>query len=337
MKRQADSILTTITSQGWGDRAASQLDATWRGHVRQVAADSVLLVGAEGGAIRLVTQEIGDGPLYVVVNQNAAATWRSLPLGLYAWRSEHNLHLGDHVTVRLPERPPWESTLSWWRKDCPLGDALLARRLALLSDWLMARAPEDTLAAVLPDLLTSGSTAEKANQRADLPPQVRLFHWRAGSIFDLLWPALASGDMAIAESAVKLLTELDQRSPSSGDSFMLGWIAGTQLWSKFLTEGCGLRAKSLLLRLTRTVAERTGQLGQALLLNALQDRWGAHWHDLYAALSAQRTANGSSDLNSLQNQLFAVAHAWLAQDPVAASAALAGFVMPFLWYQRFML
>ncbi len=70
MKRQADSILTTITSQGWGDTAASQLDGTWRGYVRQVTADSVLLVGADGGAIRLVTQEIGDGPLYLKSPKN---------------------------------------------------------------------------------------------------------------------------------------------------------------------------------------------------------------------------------------------------------------------------
>jgi len=335
MKALSPAISTTLTSKQWGDLAALALHANWRGHIRHVTANHILLVGVEGGVIRLVKEEIECGPLTVLVNQQQATAWSTLPLGLYVWRNGHTLRLGDDLTVRLPDSWPSDSTLSWWRADYPLTNVILGRRLALLSDWLMARAPEDTIAGVLPDLLAAGNTAEQAHQRADLPREVRLFRWRVGRIVNLLWPALASGDMAMAERAVKWLVVLDQSQDA--DTFMLGCIAGTQLWSEFLSKSSGLQAKSVLRRITRTLAEETNPLGQALLFNALDNHWDQAWHELYLALAAETTATGRSDVQSLRFLLFATANKWITQDRDTAYAALAGVVLPFLWYQRFIM
>ncbi|MGB0388874.1 MAG: hypothetical protein ACPGWR_28975 [Ardenticatenaceae bacterium] len=341
MKGQRYFISKTITSEGWGEVAASRLGAGWEGYVWGVDAESVLLVDSEDGVIRLVTPEIGDGAFHVVVEQGSATLWGALTMikrGLYASCDGDQLRLGDELTVRLPHSAPWESGLSWWRENCPIAGPAIGRDLAILSDWLMARAPEESLGGLLPDLLAPGDTADKAAKRLDLSREVRLYRWRAGRILDTLWPALASGDIAVAEAAIHRLTGLDTRSPSSGDCFMLGVIAGTQLWSEFLIEGSGLRAKSLLVRLTRTFSEHTGPLGRALLLNALENRWDIRWHTLYAALTPSAKARQPrSHPHHSHNQLLSVAGAWLAQDKVAASAALAGLVMPFLWYQRFLL
>jgi hypothetical protein len=40
--------------------------------------------------------------------------------------------------------------------------------------------------------------------------------------------------------------------------------------------------------------------------------------------------------HDLQERVETVAAEWLAQDEVTGSAALAGVVVPFLWYQRFL-
>ncbi len=337
MKALFPALSTTITSKCWGDLAALALHANWRGHVRHVTAKDVLLVGVEGAVIRLVKEEMKSGPFAILVNQEQITKWETLSLGLYTWRSGHTLRLGDDMTIRLPDCLPSDSSLSWSRTDYPLTEVNLARRLALLSDWLMARAPEDTIAGVLPDILARSNTADKAHLRADLPREVRLFRKRVSRIIDLLWPALALGDMAIAEKAVKSLVVLDDGLSSTGDAFMLGCIAGLQLWSEFLTRGSGLHVESVLRRMTRTLAEQTNVLGQAFLFNALDNHWDYAWHELYLTLTAQTTVTGASDVQSLQNQLFTTANKWIAQDRDTAYASLAGFVLPFLWHQRFIM
>jgi hypothetical protein len=114
---------------------------------------------------------------------------------------------------------------------------------------------------------------------------------------------------------------------------MLGLIAGMQLWPEFLSESSGLRLDTLLRRLTRSVIERTSLLSRAILTEALEaHRWGVHWHNLHYAL----TATGPYP-DALWDNISAVASAWLDQDEDAASAAMGGIVLPFLWYQRHLL
>ena len=144
-------------------------------------------------------------------------------------------------------------------------------------------------------------------------------------------PALAVGELATAETALASLAGLGPGDPPAGDCFLLGLIAGAQFWPGFLTEGSGLRAPSLFRRLARTVAERTTPLSQATLGGALAGHWLPPRHALHHALTARgRTADemriGIED---------AAAH-WLAQDEWAAGSSLAGFVVPFLWYQHFL-
>ncbi len=323
-----------FTAQSWGDVAAAQLGTAWLGRVWQGSASSLLLVDQAGEPLRLVTAEIGDGPFHVVVPDEMAGGWAALPRGLYSWRVGKELWLGDDLTLRLPDAAPWPSTLHWKRDEIDVEAGLVSRHLALLGDWLLARAPEGSLAGVLPDLLATGEplTPQAAN-RPYLPMAERLFRWRAARALGDLLPALAIGDLAAAENAVNHLAGLGEGEPPAGDWFVLGFVAGVRLWPEFLSEGSGLRAASLLQRLVRSVEERTTLLGRATLAAALeQERWDARWHTLHAALTADDRYPDEA-----HERLLAVATRWVEQDDVGATAGLGGLVIPFLWYQRFFL
>ncbi len=326
--------ITVFRAASWGDIAAERLSVAWLGRVWESDVHSLLLVDRDGLVVRMVNTGLGNGPFDVVVPDAMAESWAALPRGLYAWRVGKELWLGDHLTLRLPSAEPWPSTLFWQRERLPTDERTLARHLALLADWLLARAPDATIAGLLPELLVAGGPlAKEVADRPHLPMRERLFRWRAARALGSLLPALASGDLATAETSVNHLAGLGTGTPPLGDWFVLGLVAGIQLWPEFLSEGSGLRADSLLQRLVRSVAERTSLLGRALLVAALDEhRWGATWHALHAALLADGPHAGDP-----RERIEREAAAWLAQDEAVASAALSGLLLPFLWHQRFFL
>ncbi|MDQ4075909.1 MAG: hypothetical protein M3220_06630 [Chloroflexota bacterium] len=318
----------------WGDIAAARFDSAWLGRVWESQEQSLLLVDQAGEVIRLVTAEIGDGPFHVVVPDAMAKQWEQFPRGLYGWRVGQEVWLGDDLTLHLPEAGSWQSTLRWKREEIGVDKEVISRHLALLGDWLLARAPEGSLAGVLPDLLaTGGGLPREVADRPYLPTQKRLFRWRAARALGAFLPSVTRGDLAAAEEAVNHLAGLGNGQPPAGDWFMLGFMAGVQLWPEFLSEGSGLRGEALLQRLVRSVTERTSLLGRATLSAALDEhRWDARWHTLHAAL----TATGLYP-DQLRDDITRVAAEWLEQDEAAASAGLGGIAVPFLWYQRFLL
>jgi hypothetical protein len=318
-----------LGTSSWGDLASSRLHANWLGRVWEADETSLLLVGRDGEVIRFVTPEIGDGPFHVVAPRAAAEEWRNLPRDQYVWRVGHDLWIGDDLTLHLPTGQPWASNLHWPEATEGADEEVISRHLALLADWLLARGPEGSLAGVLPELLVAGGPIGKDADRPYLPLHARLFRWRAARVLGDLFPALAGGDMAAAEEAVNSLAGLGPGTPPAGDSFMLGFIAGVQLWPRFLSEGSGLRDSALLKRLVRSVVERTSLLGRATLAVALEDHWDARWHELCAALIA-----AESYPDDLRNRLLQIATEWLEQDEPTANGALSGLVMPFLWHQR---
>lgn len=321
----------TLVAQEWGEGAAALLDAHWLARVWEADTQSVVLVDQQGEIVRLVTETLGNGPFHVVVPHTDTTAWATLPRSLYAWRVGQALWFGDSLTLRLPTASPWPSALSWEPSSDPRAAEALARHLAWLADWLLARAPEGTIASLLPDLVASGNATERAVRRDDLPLTTRLFGWRAARILDSLLPALAVGDLATAESIVHSLAGLGPGAPPAGDWFMMGLMAGIPLYPAFLAEGSGLRPKSLLQRLARGMTERTSLLGRAYLLTAMQGQWAERWHTLHAALTA---TEGYSDAR--RDHVTELAAIWLAQDESAAGSALAGVVLPFLWHQRFL-
>ncbi|MBA3532628.1 MAG: DUF2877 domain-containing protein [Ardenticatenales bacterium] len=318
----------TIRALDWGELAASRLGANWLARVWEATPESLLLVDQSGEVVHLVTPAIGNGPFRVVVPEEAAARWESLPRDFYTWRVRGDLWLGDNLTLSLPEQSPWSSALSWEGPPATVDEILLSRHLALLGDWLMARAPEATIGGILPDLL---NMEPPSRHLSDLPGTERLFRWRASRALTAFLESMVSGDLAAGERAVNSLAGLGPGSPPVGDSFILGFMAGVQLWPEFVRQGSGLRISGLLPRLARSAAERTSPLGRASLLAALGGQWSARWHELYAAL----TANGPY-ADEIHRQIEQVAALWLAQDKGEGSAALTGVVIPFLWFQRFL-
>lgn len=320
-----------LAAQSWGDLAAARLAPNWLGRVWESDAQTVLLVDGDGQVVRLVTDRIGDGPFHLVVPDAVAGRWERLPRNLYCWRVGQALWFGDSFTLYLPSTPPWQSTLTWERDVLDVDETVVARHLALLADWLLARAPEGSMPGVLPELLASGKPLGKAADRPDLPLTQRLFRWRSARVLGDFLPAIAAGDLAAAETAVNSLAGLGAGSPPAGDHFLLGFMAGVALWPEFIEESSGLNARTLLQRLARSVAERTSLLGDTTIRAALEGRWSAPWHALQHALTNTHVRPDEQRLSIEQ-----LAAAWIEQDEPTGSAALAGLVVPFLWYQRFL-
>ena len=159
--------MEALTAQGWGDLAAARLRPDWLGHVAEVAPEGVVLIAQQGELLRLVPAALGNGPFSILLPDEAASAWATLPHSLEARyvADPPSLLLGDGLTLRLPASPPWQSRLSWRQEEAFAPDELLSRHLALLGDWLLARAPESTLASLLPDLLATGSSMERAARR----------------------------------------------------------------------------------------------------------------------------------------------------------------------------
>lgn len=308
---------------GWGDLAAAQLHHNMLLRVWEVEAQSVLLVGdpAAGEVVRLVGDEVGHGPLHLIVAAPEAA-FAALRRGTWVWRVGRELWFGDSLTLRLPDVDPWPSALTW--TEVPLDEVTLRRRLTWLADALLARAPEGDFGGLLPELVVSGTVTD----RSDLDPQERLLRWRAGRVLTSLMPALAQGDVAQAEQAVNWAAGLGPGSPPAGDRFLLGLLAGLRLWPAFL-EATGLNQETLVRRLARSAAERTGILGGAMLRAAQRGAYGEDWHRL-AAILQHEDACGDERRQALEDEVLV----WLENEGVLGSSALAGLVLPLLWEQR---
>lgn len=317
-------IIARANAISWGERAAAQLHHDWLARVWTSEAEGALLLTDDGEMVRIVPHTIGDGDFYLVLDADAPPLQRLIPRGTYAWRVGNELWIGDSLTVRLPESPPWSGALDWRAFDTP--PDVLARRLAWLGDALLARAPEGSFAGLLPELLAE----QPMSDRADLPRDLRLFRWRAARVLRGLMPALQNGDMRTVETLTNRAAGLGPGSPPAGDHFLMGLIAGLRLWPAVI-EASGLRVEPVLKRMIAGAAERTSLLGWMLLNDALNHVYAEPWHHLAALLREPPDARPPDEQ---REALMALLQAWLKRPDALASSGLAGFLLPFLWDQR---
>lgn len=320
----------TLRAQSWGQLAATYVQEGWVGQLWEANEQGIILVDVQGCLIHLVTPLRGEGPFNIVLPPASLPSRQGLHPRLRTWRSGDDLWIGEGLVLRLPSTPPWSSTLDW-SQERPVTPETLGRHLALLADWLMARAPEATLGGLLPELLIPERTPREIAARPDLNPAACLFRRQVAQCLKTLLPALVEGDLAHAERAMSYVAGLGPGMPPAGDYVALGLVAGLHLWTPFMEEGSGLHVEALGRRLLRIAAERTTRLGCATLQAALEGHWGQRWHILYYALTQ---ADRYPDRQWAR--IEQIAAGWLAQELSGASAALSGLLLPFLWHQRFL-
>jgi hypothetical protein len=326
MNRPKNSPARELNARRWGNRAAMTLQHDWVGWVQQRTADEIILADNEANVIRLVTVECDDGPHNLVLPSLQGL--ESVNEGRYVMCVHRTLWFSN-IALRLPTTTAWDSTLFWQTPATPAVSEHTARHLALMADWLLARAPEGTFAALIPDLLVAGRLTATVAHRTDLPAASRLFLVQVAETLSFFMPALTEGNMAAVEQGATQLAGLGDGTLPAGTAFLIGMVAGLRLWEPFCEEGSGLQAAGIIHRLTRGHATATTSLGDALLRAANDHAWEARWHTLHAALTA---APGNSD--DQRNYLRMLATAWLDYNPALASASLAGLLLPFLWHQH---
>ena len=322
--------VTHVETEGWEALAAERLNRAWLGRLRLRRGQTPLLIDQEGYPLHFVTEEADLAPYALLVCESVLARITQLPHDLYAWRVGQELWLGDDLTLHLPVDAPWESLLDW-RAPNAGEEVEVGRLLALLSDWLMARTPEGSVSSLMGELLARDESAEgPLPDRPDLDRSARLLRWRASRLLTELMGALAEGRVAEVEGVGAHLAGLGGTDLPLGDQYVMGLVAGARLWPRFLLEGSGLHVEPVLQRMVRAMRFRTTPLSSMLLATTLEaGRWGWRWHALHAAL---HRLDGFPD--ERRDALFGLAGEWVAARPERASAALAGFVAPFLWHQR---
>jgi len=298
----------------------------WVGWVQQRTPNELILVDNDANVIRVVTSDCDDGPLNLVVPDMRGL--EGVNEGRYVMCVNRTLWFGK-IALQLPTATAWDSTLFWQAPVSPTAMEHTARHLALLADWVLSRAPEGTLAALVPDLLTDSHLTATVVNRTDLPLASRLLLVQAAEILSYFMPALTDGDMSVVEQGATQLAGLGEGTFPAGTAFLIGMVAGLRLWAPFLDDGSGLLPEGVIHRLTRGHAHHTTFLGDALLRAADDYAWEARWHTLHAALTA---APHYSD--EQRNYLRMLTTAWLDYNPNLASASLAGLLLPFLWHQH---
>jgi hypothetical protein len=326
MMRPNNSPSTDLHALRWGNRAAMTLQHDWVGWVQKRSGHELILVDNDSNVIRLVTPETDDGPLNVVI-----PSWRAVEgvnEGRYVMCVHKTLWFGN-LAVHLPDIVAWDSTLFWQAPTTLQGVKHAARHLALLADWLFARAPEGTIAALVPELLLDNRLTAVVSTRTDLPLSDRTVLVNATEVLSFMMPALTDGDMSVVEQGARQLVGLGDGTFPVGAALLIGLVAGLRFWNPFLDEGSGLHPDGVTHRLTRGHLHHTTFLGNAMLLAADNDEWEARWHSLHAALAAPPRADEQQ-----REYLRMLATAWIEHDPDVGSASLAGLLLPFLWHQH---
>lgn len=216
-----------------------------------------LLVGDE--VIALVTPEVGDGPLNVVV-AGEADLFAALEAGAAATLTAEEIAVGD-LRVELAGAAVWEPRPDW--PALRARRAVIARRLPFLRAALRA-APTGSLLALLDPSL------------GRLPAAIEGVGWRALAALRAGW----DGDVVRLREGVAALAGLGSGLTPAGDDLLCGWMLGAWLAHP--------QPESLCQTIVEESAGRTTALAAALLRAAARGECSAAWHRLFDVLGARR-------------------------------------------------
>lgn len=255
---RSQKYVVTLFAQSLSLTVAAQLRAgPQSGRVLTVSARACnLLAGDE--VVALVTPDVGDGPLNVVV-AGEAGLFAALEPGAAAALTAEGIAVGS-LRVGLAGAVVWEPRPDW--PALRARHATIAQRLPLLRAALRA-APAGSLLALLdPSMGALPAAIERVGRRA-------LAALQAG------W----AGDMARLREGAAALAGLGGGLTPAGDDFLCGWMLGAWLAHP--------HPEALCRAVVEESAGRTTALAAALLRAAARGECGAAWHGLFDALGAR--------------------------------------------------
>lgn len=250
------------------------------------------LVTASSDVVALVTPEVGNGSLNVVVDA-LPGVWTGIEIGQHVEIDSDSIHLG-HIAIDLRGATVWEPCPDWARlAACP---DTLAANIPHLAAWLIHNQslPPGGLAALLSPQLPS------------MRPKETLLLSTARQAAEALLAAIASGDLARAGEAAAKLAGLGSGLTPAGDDFLIGVIAW--LWLNLQSPISNTIAKA--------ASNKTTTLSSALLRAAGRGEFAIAWHNLLDALAGGNPA-----------QIERAAQQALAYGHTSGADALTGLVM----------
>lgn len=227
------------------------------------------LVDDQNQVLTMATEVVGPGPFCLTVSTEQALSWPGfnnlLSLESVVSYDRGTLAVGP-IEVDLTTAQRW-SPRPIWRQLPP---SLLQAQWPDLTKWLLANAPDDSLA-----ILLSGPAAVQASDRPDV-------EWRTAA--SAAWYQLAIGlgrlDQEQAIQAAQQLAGLGAGLTPAGDDLLVGllyaiWVA----WP-------GDQANPWAIRLAGAAMPRTGHLSAAWLAAAARGEAVPAWHEFVLALVA---------------------------------------------------
>ena len=246
--------------------------------------------------ISLVTPEVGNGPLNVVVE--GQDPFASIKKGDQAEADGTKIVVNDKLTVNLMKAEIWSPIILWGE--------ITAEAMAALWNHVQAQAtPESLLAFWIPRLRSLGGV-----QMA--------FQEKAREAAERLLLALRLGERQRIGVYASALTGLGPGATPAGDDFLIGLMAGLRAWPQFLTPG-GLAIDVACMTISQTAMVRTNVLSAAYLRAAQVGQMGASWHRLAETLAA-------GDPSVIQQAVDGL----LAFGATSGADAMAGFLGPYL-------
>jgi hypothetical protein len=256
------------------------------------------LVTHDGDVIALVSPQIGDGPLNVVVD-GAADLFARVHTGAPVRLEEERLWVGG-LAIDLKGAAGWEPRPDW----ITLRErrAAIASCLPLLHATCLRPAPTGSLLALLGapphgNVLT-GSTFAAAREAT----QALRESW--------------AGDAERLQAGASGLAGLGGGLTPAGDDF----LTGAMLWA-WLAHPAPAR---LCRALTEAAVDRTTTLSAALLRAAARGECSAPWHALLAALSEGLGDEGEARITAAVQEI-------LARGATSGADSLAGFLCLSHW------
>jgi hypothetical protein len=245
-----------------------------------------------GSVISLVSPEVGDGPLSIVVPIRSFISY--VKVGMRIAIKGNQIKIGDFI-VDVSDARMWDPMPPWGKIRYALGKD--SGFISLMESSLREDAPTGSLAP----LVISGGISDSITSS--------LIIERARSAAVNLGRGMHTGDVETCLRGVRGLSGLGEGLTPSGDDFILGCLLAA--WASGLAE----REGNLVSRISSESARKTSSLSATWIGAAARGECSAAWHVLFERL-----------LGSGQDEIRAAAKRLISEGHTSGADALAGFV-----------
>jgi len=246
----------------------------WSGEILAVHPHSCYLMDEDGTISAVVEEELGNGPLNLVIPSSPSRLFQYLSVGETVKSTGEILMLSDSLDVGLAKAHLWDP-----RPFPTIGADTdrLRHALAALFETAATHSPERSLARLLPYL-----------QADDLPtPLQKVAHFpRSHALMAGLAESLAHHNRRGLKVVTSSMAGLGPGLTPACDDFLAGVLLALSL-----TQGVrdDLEIADIATMLLETAAPRTGEISAAYLRAAHAGETSERWHGLLGALAGEHS------------------------------------------------